>query len=223
MLAVASALPLGVSVEFSSSDLNGGATNLDNIKASWSQDIKVLGNSATLDLSYDRASNQDFLDEATLSGSVEGIKYELTKKFGGSGLDFTLETSANDGSTIEAEGSLDDGLKMITATKSATFGSQDCDLEATYDVGTSDSKLKLSTVLGAGITGVATMTTSNVDYSFEYDTELTGGRTLSATVGADGSGEVEYVDEATIDATITATMDLAGGSPKVTVKRAWNF
>jgi hypothetical protein len=223
MLAVASALPLGVSVEFSSSDINGGGPNLDNIKASWSQDIKVLGNSATLDLSYDRSENSDFLDEATLSGSVEGIKYELTKKFGGDGIDFSLETSAGDGATIEANGSLDGGLTSVTASKSATFGSQDCDLEASYDVGSSDSKLKLSTVLGAGITGVATMTTSNVDYSFEYDTELTGGRTLSATVGADGSGEVEYVDEASIDATITATMDLAGGAPKVTVKRAWSF
>ena len=54
-------------------------------------------------------------------------------------------------------------------------------------------------------------------------TTLAEGRTLSAKVSPrDGTGEVEYEDSATIDATIAATFPL-GGAPKVTAKRAFSF
>jgi hypothetical protein len=216
-----------VSVEFISSDLNGGSNKVvDNVKAEWKQDLKVLGNDATLTSTYDRSANANFLSEAKLTGAVKNIKYELTKAFGG-GIDWNLETSTNDGTTIEAEGNDGAGLTKLTAGRSTKFGDQDCSLEASYDVGSSASKLKLSSVLGGGVTGTATMGLggdSGTAYEVEYDTTLTEGRTLSATVNPlDGTGEVEYEDNASIDATITASMDLSGGSPKVTVKRAWNF
>lgn len=212
-----------VSVQLSSSDLNGGGGALDNIKATWRQDVKLLGNAATLDLDYDRAEKSDFLNEAKLSGSIKDVKYELTKKFGGSGIDFALETNANDGTKLEAEGNDGTGLARLTASRSTKLGSQDCDLEVSYDVGSGNSKLKMSSVLGGGVTAIGTMSGGATDVSFEYDTELTSGRTLSATVNQDGSGEVEYVDNSSIDATITATMDLSGGAPRVSVKRSFEF
>ena len=52
-----------------SSDLSsGGSKVLDNIKGKWSQTLKFLGNEANLEAEYDRASREDFLSEATLSG-----------------------------------------------------------------------------------------------------------------------------------------------------------
>lgn len=217
-----------VSVEFTSSDLNGGSSKvIDNVKAEWKQDLKVLGNDATLTSTYDRSANANFLSEAKLTGAVKNIKYELTKAFGG-GIDWNLNTETSDGTTIEVDGNDDSGLTKLTASRNQKLGDQECNFEASYDVGSSSSKLKLSSVLGGGVTGTATMALGGdgggAAYEVEYDTTLTEGRTLSATVNPlDGTGEVEYEDTASIDATITASMDLGGGSPKVTVKRAWNF
>ena len=48
-------------------------------------------------------------------------------------------------------------------------------------------------------------------------------RKLSASVNPkDGSGEIEYVDNASIDGELTATIPL-GGQPKLTLKRAFKF
>ena len=48
-------------------------------------------------------------------------------------------------------------------------------------------------------------------------------RTLSANVNPkDGSGEIEFVDTATLDGELTATIPL-GGEPKLTLKRAFKF
>ena len=43
-----------------------------------------------------------------------------------------------------------------------------------------------------------------------------------ASLPSPGTGEVEYEDSATVDATITATFPL-GGSPKVQVSRKFGF
>ena len=60
-------------------------------------------------------------------------------------------------------------------------------------------------------------------YEVSYDTDLNAGRTLSATVNPEaGSGEIEYVDESTLDGTLTANIPL-GGSPSVTFKRSFGF
>ena len=57
----------------------------------------------------------------------------------------------------------------------------------------------------------------------EYESTISDGRSLSATVNPkDGTGDIEYVDTKTIDAELTASMDL-GGKPKLTVKRGWTF
>ena len=92
----------------------------------------------------------------------------------------------------------------------------------------------MSTVVGSGLRAVGLLSSkkgdgkagglqSSMSYELEYDTELTKGRTLSAKVSpADGTGEVEFIDSATLDATITAAFPL-GGKPSVTVTRAFGF
>jgi hypothetical protein len=149
-------------------------------------------------------------------------------------VDFNFETETNDGTTVELVGDVNDmkiGISKVTASRSATIGglgvTQDCDIEVSHNLADSESKLKLSSALGSGIKAVGTLTSKagarTVSYNVEYDATLTEGRTLSASVNpADGSGEVEYEDSATLDATITATVPL-GGAPKVTVKRTFGF
>lgn len=222
---------MGGSIELVSSDLSQGNRGLDNIKAKWSQSLKVLGNDANIAASYDRAENKDFLNEASLSGAVSKIKYELKTKFSGS-TDLALQTTTDDGTCVEAEGELDHLVAMpritkLTATRAATLRGTECDFEMSHQPGDGTSKMKLSTVLGSGFKAIASLTSKGGDastaYEVEYDTTLTEGRTLSANVNPSaGSGEIEYVDNASIDGTLTATIPL-GGSPKLTLKRAFNF
>lgn len=64
---------------------------------------------------------------------------------------------------------------------------------------------------------------SDLTYELEYETTLDAGRTLSANVNPKaGTGEIEYEDSVTVDGTLTATIPL-GGTPKVTLKRAFSF
>jgi hypothetical protein len=219
------------SIELSSNDLSHGGRALDNIKAKWSQSLSVLGNDATLNAEYDRSERSDFLKSATLSGAIAKVKYELTNKFGGA-MDLTLETTTDDGTTVEAEGSLETlssvpSINKLTASRSATLRGTDCDLEISHEVSSKQSKLKLSTLLGSGVKAIGTIATQGgsheTSYELEYDTKLTEGRTLSANVNAkDGSGEIAFVDTATIDGELTATIPL-GGEPKLTLKRAFKF
>ena len=79
----------------------------------------------------------------------------------------------------------------------------------------------------SGVKAVGRLTSrgqeSKLSYEVEYDTTRDQGRTLSAKVSpAEGTGEIEYVDSSTLDATITANIPL-GGAPKVTVSRAFDF
>jgi hypothetical protein len=219
-------------VELSTGDLTGRNPSLDNIKGSWSQALKFLGRDATLSAEYDRNANKDFVNEATLSGSLDRLKYALTTSFDGDA-ELTLETSTDDGTVLEAETVLKGfaggpRLTKVTASRSATVQGQDCDLEISHDISASESKLKLSTVLGSGITAIGSLSSkggdSSLSYELEYDTELTKGRTLSASVSpADGTGEIEYEDSATLgDGTLTATFPL-GGAPSITAKREFSF
>jgi hypothetical protein len=228
------------SVELISGNLGGANRGLDNIKGTWSQALKVLGRDATVSAEYDRNENENFLSQVSLAGTSGKVQYDLTSKLRGV-TDYALATTTQDGTTIEVEGAVegvlgngikDINLSKLTATKAikadtAILGKRDMDLEVSHDVQSSESKIKLSTVLGSGLKAIGQLSStgksSKMSYEVEYDTTLSEGRTLSATVSpADGSGEVEYVDSATIDATITATLPL-GGSPKVTVKRAFGF
>jgi hypothetical protein len=220
--------------EISSSDLAGSGRAFDNIKAKWSQSLNVLGlKDANLECSYDRAERSDFLNEATLSGSSGKVKYELTSRFSGA-TDYSLETTTEDGSTITAEGSTDlsnplaSTVKKVSAAKGGLqLRGHDYDLEMSHQFSDSESKLKLSSVLGAGVKAIATLATkggshdTNIDV--EYDTTLNKGRTLHVEVNPrSGSGEIEYEDSSTLDGTLTANMPL-GGSPKVSFKRAFSF
>jgi hypothetical protein len=228
------------SVELISGNLGGANRGLDNIKGTWSQALKVLGRDATVSAEYDHNENENFLSQVSLAGTSGKVQYDLTSKLRGV-TDYALATTTQDGTTIEVEGAVegvlgngikDINLSKLTATKAikadtAILGKRDMDLEVSHDVQSSESKIKLSTVLGSGLKAIGQLSStgksSKMSYEVEYDTTLSEGRTLSATVSpADGSGEVEYVDSATIDATITATLPL-GGSPKVTVKRAFGF
>jgi len=228
------------SIELIGSPFGAKGPGLDNIKGKWSQALKVLGRETTVSAEYDRAENRDFVSEVALAGESGKIKYELTSKMRGS-TDFCIATTTVDGTTLEAEGvvesSLANGVKDLSlsrlkATKliksdAPVLGKRDLDFEVFHDLTTSESKLKLSTVLGSGVKAIGLLSskgsTSKMSYEVEYDTTLTEGRTLTATVSpADGTGEIEYEDSATVDATITATLPL-GGSPKVTVKRSFGF
>jgi len=211
--------------------LTKSGRSLDNIKATWSQSLNVLGSDATVSAKYDRSERKDFVKEASLAGAVAKIKYQLTTKFGGA-TDLTLEATTDDGTTIEAEGSLATltsvpSISKLTASRKATLRGTECDLEISHEVDSSESKLKLSTLLGSGVKAIGTIATKgnshDTAYEIEYDTELTPGRTLSAHVNPkDGSGQVEFVDSISVDGELTATIPL-GGEPKLSLKRAFKF
>jgi len=221
----------GGSIELSSNDLTKSGRSLDNVKAKWSQNLNVLGNSATVSAEYDRAERKDFVKEASLAGQIAKVKYELTTRFGGA-TGLSLETTTDDGTTVEAEGSMEcmssmPKISKVSASRAATLRGTDCNLQISHEVDSSESKLKLSTLLGSGVKAVGTLATKggspDTSYEIEYDTTLTEGRTLSANVNPkDGSGEIEFVDTATLDGELTATIPL-GGEPKLTLKRAFKF
>jgi len=218
-------MALGGSVELVSSDLSGSGAGrvLDNIKGTWSQTLKFLGNDATLEAEYDRNANERFLDSATISGKLDDVNYELKTKFGGE-MALTVSADTADGTTVEAVATKNDGITKVTATRSTKIQGRDVDVEASHAVKSGESKLKLSSVLGHGVKAIVNLgPKQDADYELEYESSIGEGRKLSANVNPkDGSGEIEFVDNKSIDATVTASMPL-GGKPKVTVKRAWNF
>jgi len=228
------------SVELISGNLGGPNRGLENIKGTWSQALKVLGRDATVFAEYNRNENENFLSEVSLAGSSGKVQYQLVSKLRGT-TEVTLTTTTPDGTTLEAEGAVggtfgqgikDISLSKLTATRAikadtAVLGKRDCDLEVSHDISAAESKIKLSTFLGSGLKAIGQLTStgkaSKMSYEVEYDTALSEGRTLSASVSpADGTGEIEYVDTATVDATLTATFPL-GGSPEVTLKRSFAF
>ena len=223
----------GPTFEVSSSDLASSGRAFDNLKAKWSQGLKVLGRDATLTGSYDRAERENFLSECTLSGASGKINYELTTKFTGT-TDYSLETTTSDGSVISAEGQTDlsnplaSSVKKVSAAKSdLSIRGQDYDVAVSHEFGSSESKLQLSSVLGAGVKAIGTLANKggNSDTTLEvnYDTTLNEGRTLHVEVNPQaGTGEIEYEDSATMDGTLTANIPL-GGTPKVAYKRSFSF
>ena len=232
------ALALGLSsaaagsVTLQTGDLAGGNKALDTIKAKWSQAISVLGHDATLTAEYDRNENENFPSEATLTGSSGNIDYEVTSKFGQK-VDYVLSTKTDDGSSVEAEGSVDLlsasdlSLDKVTAKSSRSLRGNDYDIEMSHSLADGESKLKLSTVLGSGFKAIGHLSNKGGDtsksYEVEYDTTLNDGRKLTATVSpATGEGEVEYVDTKSLDGELKATLPL-GGEPKVTFSRAFSF
>jgi hypothetical protein len=219
-------------IELSSGDLSGGsARSLDNVKGKWTQHLSFGGSGgSTLSAEYDRTSNKDWLSEVSLSGALDKLKYEVTTKFAGAA-DVKLETTTDDGTTLEVEGSVDHmvgSVSSLKATRATKLLDRTCDLELSHDVAESESKIKLSSVLGSGVKALATFATqrgsSRAAYELEYDTTLTEGRTLSASVNPKaGTGEVEFEDSATLnDVTINAKFPL-GKSPAVSIKRSFAF
>lgn len=213
------------SVELISGDLSSADRALDNIKGTWSQAI----GKAKVALSYDRNEKKDFLNEVTVSGSLDKVDYEVTSNFGDSA-DVKLATTTDDGTTLEVEGGVSKlvgTITKLTASRAAKLRDQDVDLEISHDLPSSTSKIQLSSMLGSGVKAIGAVSTakgaSSVSYEFEYETKLSDGRTLSASVSPkSGEGEIEYVDTATLDATVTATFPL-GGEPSLTVKRGFSF
>jgi len=118
-------------------------------------------------------------------------------------------------------------ISKLTASRKASLRGNDCDLEFSHDISSSESKFKLSSVLGSGVKAIGTLSrqgdSHDTSYEIEYDTTLTKGRTLSAHVNPkDGTGEVELVDSVSIDGELTATIPL-GGEPKLSLKRSFKF
>jgi len=223
----------GGSIELVSGDIAGSGKVLDNIKGKWSQTLNVFGKQATVTGEYDRNENQNSLKEVSLSGALDKMKYCVSSRFGDA-LDYSLETTTDDGTTWEVKGDVQDlkaRVSKVTASRSTSLSglgqSQDCDLELSHSLPDSASKLKLSTALGSNLKAVGLLSSTAgqraLSYEFEYDTQLTEGRTLSATINpGDGSGEVEFEDSASMDAVINAKLPF-GGTPKVTIKRAFGF
>jgi len=229
VLASCAGLASAGSIELISSDLSHGAGNrvIDNIKGKWSQTLKFLGNDATLEASYDRAERNDFLESASISGKNGDVSYDVSTKFGGD-LELTASGNTKDGTNVEVVANNKDGLTKLTAGRDTKMFDRDVAVEASHTPQSGNSKVKLSSVLGHGLKASGTVNvakggTRTTEYEMEYDAALGEGRSVSATVNpANGAGEVEYQDSKTIDATITASMEL-GGKPKLTVKRAWGF
>lgn len=214
-------------IELVSSDLSGSNRALDNIKGRWSQTLKFMGAEANIDAEYDRKSRENFLSEATISGKVDDVSYELKTEFGDTH-ELTLAADTKDGTALEvvADVGAKNGISKLTAARGVKIQGQDVNVEASHTPKSSESKVKLSSVLGHGVSGTATWLVgsklNSADYELEYASNVAG-RDVSATVNPkDGTGEIEYVDSKTVDATITASLDL-GGKPKVSVKRAWTF
>jgi hypothetical protein len=222
------ALSAAGSVELVSADLAGSNGRvLDNIKGKWSQTLKFLGKEATLEANYDRAAKSDFLESASLSGKLDDVSYEAKTTFAGD-TELTLSTDTKDGTSVEVVANNADGVTNVKAARGARMFDRDVDVEGSYDVKDSNSKLSLSTVLGYGVKATANVNfdkkgARSEDYELEYESSLGDGRTLSATVDpSTGQGEIEYEDSSTFDATLTASV-ASGGKPSVTVKRSWGF
>ena len=222
----------GGSIELSTNDISKSGRSLENIKAQWSQALNVLGNKATVSAKYDRAERQDFVKEASLAGAIDKVKYQLTTNFDNGPTELTLETTTDDGTTVRAETSLATlssvpKFNKLSASRAAKLRNTDCDLCMSHDIDNGESKLKLSTVLGSGVRAIGTLSNKGGEHDtnieVEYDTALSEGRTLHANVNPrDGSGEIKYVDSASIDGTLTATIPL-GGEPSLTLKRTFKF
>lgn len=214
------------SIQLVSSDLSGGGKVIDNIKGKWSQTLKFLGAEATIDAEYDRKNRQDFLSEARLSGKVDDVNYELKTGFGDTH-ELTLTTDTKDGTALEVVGNNNDGITRLAASRDVKIQSQNCNLEASHARQSKQSKLKLSSVLGHGVSASVDWTVGDrlldADAEIEYASSISEGRDLNAKLNPKtGSGDIEYVDTKTLDATITASMDL-GGKPQLSVSRGWSF
>lgn len=216
------------SIEVVTSDLSGGSNRvIDNIKGKWSQTLSFLGNDAKLEAEYDRSNRDDFLSEVSLSGKNGDVNYEVRTAFDGD-TELKLSTTTKDGTSVEASANTKNGINKVSASRSASVFGQDCDFEASHEVNDNQSKLKMSSVLGHGVKASGTVTVGKggdrtTNYEVEYDASLGDGRSVSANMNPfEGTGEIEYEDSSTLDATITASMAL-GGKPKVTMKRSWSF
>jgi hypothetical protein len=226
---VAAAAGTAGTIELSSGDLSGDRS-LDNIKARWSKGLKLGSGEATLSAEYDRNSKKDWLSEVSLSGALDKLKYEVTSKFSGVA-DVKLETTTADGTTLQVEGNVDNmigSVSKVTATRATNLLDRDYALELSHDVAGAESKVKLSSVLGSGVTAQGTFAakggSTSATYELEYETDLTDGRTLSASFNPKaGTGEMEFEDTVTLnDVTINAKFPL-GGSPAVSIKRSFGF
>ena len=153
------------------------------------------------------------------------MNYELKTGFGDTH-ELTLTTNTAEGATLEVVADNSNGLTKVSAARDVKLQGQDVNVEVSHARQSGDSKLKFSSVLGHGVSGEATWQVGNK--LTDLDTELkyagaVNGRDLTAKLNPkSGSGNVEYVDSKSIDATVTASMDL-GGKPELTLKRAWSF
>lgn len=173
-------------------------------------------------------ANEDGLQSVTFTTDQNGVNVEANANM--DGLQSVSFSTEQNGMTLEAEAGTD-GLRTVSASGEMDAGSQNVNYELEHTLASGDSKLKLSSVLGNGLKAIANIARSkagdiSTDYNLEFESELNKGRTVSARMNADGSGEFELEDSETLagqEAVITAKMDLGGSSPSVTVKRAWSF
>jgi len=240
MLSIAAIGALSNTAEISSTNLRA-APAFDNIKASWTQALKLGDVHTNLKCNYDHSANRDFLKEVSLSGDlVEGgaddvsVSYEVSHDFSDKNTNVKL-TANTQGTTLSAEYDRNNGIKEVSAERDVSIADQNVNVQPSWLVKAQTARVKLMSKLGDSKDSVS----AQIDYdtngkssSYEvgYDHNIDAGRDVSATFNPDKKQlDVDYVDnkfESGATWTASAEVPLEGGSnildaAKLTLKRAW--
>jgi hypothetical protein len=240
--AVIASLALGNTVELSTGDLRKGSA-FDNLKATFSQALKLGNQNANLDASYDHNAHKDFLNEVSVSGNLieaskdsdVALSYEATHNFADKSNNMRLTASTKVSDTkVGAE--IDGGNVEVSAERDMNLGDQTVNVQPSWLVQAQTARVKLMSKLNCG-----DRVSAQVDYGTKdggvttevsYDHQLEDGRDISATVKPGSKElEVDYVDNkfengATWTASASVPLENSGSSnildaAKLTLKRSW--
>lgn len=240
MLAVSCIGALANTAEVTTGNLRSGAA-FDNLKASWTQALKLGDISTNLKANYDYKGNKDFLSDIEFSGDlVEGggddmtVSYEVTHDFGDKNTNVKLSAETG-GTTLGAEYDQADGLTEVTAARDVDVGDSTVGVDLGWKVASKSARIKLASKLGDSDSVNAEINYETeggaTTYELGYDRNLEDGRDVSVTFNPDSKNvEVEYTD-GTFEkgATWSATLDVpledgnALDSTTVSLKRSWSW
>lgn len=210
---------------------------VDNLKVSYDAELSLPAplSKAKLSLLYDLKAKADFFKEATLTGAVEQVKYQIKHTVSSSVTALTLATQQA-GVVFKAHGDSKDKFTGVAASKTieAADGRLSVAVEPTYLASTNSAKLKLSPSfdIGGGVSASAQLVATQpsdikAEYAIEYETSLGEDRKLSVSVSpADKEANLLLVDsklEKSATWVGTASMGLTGGMPKVAFRRVQKF
>ena len=233
LLAIAASVMSKGTVTFSSSDVASGIFALGGVKATYDTEVDVHGSKLKLSALYDKDANAKMLKEAKVSGSAKDVDYTLTYGFKKRLAALTLATRKA-GVLFKINGDSSEALTSVSAKKSVDVGDRTLlAFEPAFNVKKSLATLKVTGDVdlgsGASLSASASATPAG-DLSGEcalgYETSISDGRTLTASVVPMGKEAALEVKDSTTDPTATwigsASMAL-GGRPKVTMRRVQKF